>query len=359
MTQTTTDGGGKSPERFLKRATLADVAADLGLSTSTVSRALDPSRYSMVNSSTRERVVAAAERMGYRPDIQARSLMTGRTQTIVVIAANLGNPTITPVLHAVASRAAVEGIVPIIAETNEDSTLLLELINHMLSRRVDAIIVMGARRRDAEAIESAARLVPVVVAFRPLLDVSVPVIMVDDRKGGELVAAHFADLGHEVVAQLPGPSDVMNFQLRDEGFSSTARESGMELLPEIGRAEEPTFEEGQRLMRALLNSGGRMPTAVFAHNDPMAIGAMSVLNERGVRVPEDISIAGYNDMAFTAYLFRPLTTVRYPGWDMGHAAADAVVRLLAGEEEVESVCLEPVFVPRRSTTSPSPETTRH
>ena len=284
--------------------------------------------------------------------------MTGRTQTIVVIAANLGNPTITPVLHGVASRSAVEGLVPIIAETNEDSDFLVELVDHMLSRRVDAIIVMGAKRRDTEAIESAARLVPVVVAFRPLLDVSVPVIMVDDRKGGELVAAHFADLRHEAVAQLRGPADVMNFMLRAEGFSEAAREAGLDLVPGPGQAEIPTFEEGQRLMKELLDSGGHMPTAIFAHNDPMAIGAMSVLKERGLRVPEDISIAGYNDMAFTAFLSCPLTTVRYPGWDVGHAAADAAIRLLAGEENVASVCLEPVFVPRDSTTSPANEVTR-
>jgi len=357
MTQATDSPGG-TPTRYRKRATLADVAADLGLNASTVSRALDPSRNSMVSATTRERIIAAAERLGYRPDIQARSLMTGRTQTIVAIAANLGNPTITPVLHGVASRSAIEGVVPIIAETNDDSEVFVDLVDHMLSRRVDAIIVMGARRRDIEAIESAARLVPVVVAFRPLLGVSVPVVMVDDRKGSELVAAHFADLGHEAVTQLPGPSDVMNFMLRDDGFTSVVTERGLDLLPAPGQAEVPTFEEGRRLMRELLESGNPMPTAVFAHNDLMAIGAMSVLEERGIKVPDDISIAGYNDMALTAFLACPLTTVRYPGWDVGHAAADTAIRMLAGEENVASVCVEPVFVPRASTTSPQNDKTR-
>ena len=357
MTQATDSPGG-TPTRYRKRATLADVAADLGLNASTVSRALDPSRNSMVSATTRERIIAAAERLGYRPDIPARSLMTGRTQTIVAIAANLGNPTITPVLHGVASRSAIEGVVPIIAETNDDSEVFVDLVDHMLSRRVDAIIVMGARRRDTEAIESAARLVPVVVAFRPLLGVSVPVVMVDDRKGSELVAAHFADLGHEAVTQLPGPSDVMNFMLRDEGFTSVVTERGLDLLPAPGQAEVPTFEEGRRLMRELLESGNPMPTAVFAHNDLMAIGAMSVLEERGIKVPDDISIAGYNDMALTAFLACPLTTVRYPGWDVGHAAADTAIRMLAGEENVASVCVEPVFVPRASTSSPQAEKTR-
>lgn len=353
MSQNTDTMPNRDLTHFRKRATLADVAADLGISPSTVSRALDPRHHSMVNSGTREQIVAAAERLGYRPDLQARSLMTGRTQTIVVIAADLGNPTVTPVLHGVASRVSVEGIVPIIAETNDDSSVLVELVDHMLSRRVDAMIVLGAKRQDADLIESASRIVPVVVATRPLLDVSVPVIMVDDRRGGELVAEHFAALGHRLVAQLAGPSEVMNFPLRDEGFTAMARRKRLRQVSIRDEAEVPTFEEGHRLMNEILDSDVERPTAIFAHNDPMAVGAMSVLRERGVRIPDDISIAGYNDMALTDFLAPPLTTVRYPSWEVGHAAADAVVRMLAGEKDVKSVCLEPSFVPRKSTAPPS------
>ena len=336
-----------------RRATLADVAADLGISSSTVSRALDPSRHSMVSAPTRERIVAAAERLGYRPDIQARSLMTGRTQTIVVIAADLSNPMMTPVLHGVASRVSIEGIVPIIAESHDDSGILAELIDHMISRRVDAIIILGARRQDTDLIESAARIVPVVVATRPLLDVSVPVIMVDDRHGGTLVAEHFASLGHKLVAQLAGPSQVMNFPLRDQGFSRAAKRNRLRQISVGGEAALPTFEEGHRLMTEMLDSGLERPTAVFAHNDSMAVGAISVLRDRGLRIPRDISIAGYNDIPLTAFLAPPLTTVHYPSWEVGQAAGDAAVRMLAEEENMTSVCLEPVFVLRESTAPPA------
>lgn len=353
MSQTTDRDASGGPTKVRKRATLADVAADLGISPSTVSRALDPVRHSMVNSDTKDRIIASAEKLGYRPDLQARSLMTGRTQTVVVIAANLGNTTITPVLHGVAGRVSIEGIVPIIAETNDDSDVLVELVDHMLARRVDAIIVLGARRQDTRVIESAARIVPVVVAFRPLLDVTVPVIMVDDRQGGEQIAGHFADLGHKLVAQLPGPNDVMNFPLRHEGFSAVSIQKGLQQISPQSLAEIPTFEEGQRLMNDLLDSNDQSATAIFAHNDPMAIGAISVLRERGIRIPEEVSIAGYNDMALTGFLAPPLTTIRFPGWEVGHAAADAVIRMLAGEEKVASVCLEPVFVARGSTAPPS------
>jgi LacI family transcriptional regulator len=244
---------------------------------------------------------------------------------------------------------AVEGIVPIIAETNDDSGVLSDIIDHMLARRVDAMIVLAARRPDSPVIESAARIVPVVVAARSLDDVSVPVVTHDDRRGGRMIAKHFADLGHTVVAQLAGPGDVMNFDLRRKGFSGVIKRRGLRQVPISDEAVVPTFEEGYRLMARLLDTADEAPTAVFAGNDPMAIGAIAVIRERGLRIPDDISIAGYNDMPLTDMLSPGLTTVRYPGWEVGRAAAEVALHLLAGEEAVESICLEPILVPRGST----------
>ena len=329
--------------------TLADIADDVGLSSSTVSRALDPRRSLMVNTKTRELITEAAQRLGYRPHLPARSLMTGRTQTIVVIAPDLGNPWVTPILHGVASRVVVEGIVPIIAETNNDSHVLAELINHMLARGVDAIIVLASQRQDADVIEAAGRLVPTVVAARNLLGVSVPVVTHDDRRGGGMVAEHFADLGHKLVAQLLGPSAVVNFLLRNEGFSAVLKRRRLRQLSMRDEALQPTLEEGSRLMSKLLDTASEVPTAVFAHNDAMAIGAIAAIRERGLRIPEDISVSGYNDMPLTEFLAPSLTTVHYPSWEVGHAAAEVALRLLAGEQDVPSVCLDPTFIPRGST----------
>ena len=343
----------QTPPRPIRLSTtLADVARDVGLSTSTISRALDPNRHSLVSSETRKRVVEAAERLGYRPDLQARSLMTGRTYTVVVIAPDLGNPWVTPILHGAASRVAVEGFVPIIAETNDDSAVMADLINHMLSRRVDAIIMLAARRSDAGIIESAGRIVPTVVAARPLPDLSVPVVTHDDRAGGAMMAAHFAELGHSRVAQLRGPSDVLNFPLRSEGFMSVAKSKRLRRVYVRAEAHLPTFDEGYRLMKVMLETESKLPTAVFAHNDEMAVGAIAAAKQHNLKVPEDISIAGYNDMPLTGFLEPSLTTVRYPGWDVGHMAADVVIRLLEGEEDVNSVSLDPTFVPRSSTAEP-------
>ncbi|MGZ8755825.1 MAG: LacI family DNA-binding transcriptional regulator, partial [Acidimicrobiia bacterium] len=242
-----------------------------------------------------------------------------------------------------------DGIVPIIAETNNDSHVLAELINHMLARGVDAIVILAAQRQDADVIESAGRIVPTVVAARTLLGVSVPIVTHDDHRGGEMVAEHFADLGHTLVAQLPGPSDVRNFLLRSEGFAAVLKRRRLRELSIRDEAVQPTLEEGFRLMAGLLDSASELPTAVFAHNDAMAIGAISAIRERGLGIPEDISVSGYNDMPLTEFLTPSLTTVRYPGWEVGKVAGEVALRLLAGEQGVASVCLDPVFIPRGST----------
>jgi LacI family transcriptional regulator len=334
-------------------ATLADVAAAVGLHPSTVSRALDPRRASMVKEPTRKRIIEAAEKVGYRPHMAARSLMTGKTATVAIIAADLGNAWVTPIIHGIASRMSVEGILPIIAETQDDSRVLPEVLDHMLARRVDAIIILAARRQDAPIIEAAGRIVPTVVAARALEGVSVPVVGSDSLMGGRLVAEHFAHLGHRRVTQLRGPSEVLEFPLRDQGFATAAQRLGLEEIRVGPEAEFPRLQDGQRLARLLIAEHGHdMPTAIFAHNDLMAIGALSVLRDTGFRVPEDVSVAGYNGTPLTGHLTPGLTTVRHPGWEVGHQAAEVALRLMAAEEGVTSVDLEPTLVVRGSTGPP-------
>lgn len=334
--------------------TLNDVARLVGVHPSTVSRALDPARSGLVKEETRRRVIEAAERLGYRPDMIARSLQSGRTATVGVVVADLGNTFVTPIIHGIASALEVAGMMPVIAETQDDHARFSAILDHLLSRRVDAIVTAAARQADRSILESAARIVPVVIAGRPLPGSSLPQVIHDDRKGGELAARHLASLGHRRVCQLRGPLDVGNFAQRSEGFSRVCAELGLEelVVPETG--ERPVIEEGERLMEALLDQVGRpekLPTAIFAQNDLMAVGALSVLNQHGIEVPDHVSLMGYNDLPMVGQIAPPLSTIRYPSLEVGKAAGSMVVRLLAGERP-ENVCLQPVLIPRASTAPP-------
>lgn len=331
--------------------TLLDVAREAGVHVSTVSRALDPAHHSRVKDATRRHIEAVADRLGYRPDMVARGLKSGRTATIGVIVADLGNTFITPVIHGIAAAVGPAGMMPIIAETEDDHDRFASILYHMLSRRVDAMVVTSARSADRDLVESAGNILPIVIAGRPLEGTVLPEVVVDEYVGGRLVAEHFAELGHRLVAQLRGPLDVANFPRREEGFSAACRESGIEEVFVDETAALPVITEGRRIMKALIDTADMMPTAIFAHNDLMALGALSLLREEGIRVPDDVSLAGYNDTPTVGHVTPSLTTVNYPGIDVGRLAGEMVLRILAGEK-ADGCTLRPKLVLRESTKAP-------
>ncbi len=328
--------------------TLLDIAKEAGVHPSTVSRALDPSQAHRVREATRTQIRGVADRLGYRPHLVARGLQTGRTATIAFVAADLSNPFVTPIIHGLTGAIQNDGMMPVIAETQDDHDTFAAILDHMLSRRVDGMVVAAARLGDREILESAARIVPLVLAGRPLEGSSLPQVVHDDRLGGELAAAHLASLGHRRVAQLHGPADVANFPRRAAGFSQHASGNGMVEIASPGMANNPTAAEGERLMEDLLATGMEPPTGVFAHNDLMALGARSALGARGVRVPDDVSLVGYNNLPLVGRLTPPLTTILYPSLEVGRAAGELIIELLGGEM-VKTHDLEPELIARGST----------
>ena len=330
--------------------TLLDVARVAGVHSSTVSRALDPQQRKRVKEPTRRLILDAAERLGYRPDLIARGLRNGRTATVGVVAADLGNTFVTPIIHGLTGAIETAGMLPLIAETEDDPERFAIILDHMLSRRVDAIVVIAARKGDQAILEAAGKLVPVVIAGRPLNSTSLPQVIQDDRRGGQLVADHFDALGHELVVQLQGPPDVLNFPRRAQGFSERCQAAGIDEISLRGRASFPMIDDGQMLMQSLLAQIGKFPTAVFAHNDNIAVGALSELREAGLRVPDDVSLAGYNDLPMVDQLSPPLTTVRYPSLEVGSAAGEMVKQLLAGGTPTD-ICMQPKLIIRESTKS--------
>lgn len=337
----------------MPEVTLKDVAQAAGVHPSTVSRALDPAKTWLVNAQTRERVIAAAGELGYQPDVLASSLRRGRTDTIGMVVSDLGNPYIAPVVRGIENALEGRGLMAMIAETQDDQTRTNRVFDHLLRRRVDAIITAATRASDRAILKKVARTVPTVLAVRPLARSGLPSITNDDRLGATLAAQHLADLGHRRVAQLVGPLDVGNFELRRQAFADTARRAGIEVLEIPETATTPTLPEGRRLMVALLQRHPRLPTAVFAHNDLMALGALAVLGEYGVSCPNDVSLIGYNDTPTAAFTNPALTTVSLPGYELGRLAAEMAVTLVERPATAPTqLCLPPSLVVRGSTTTP-------
>lgn len=334
----------------MTKVTLKDVAARAGVHTSTASRALDPDRGSMVRDETVVRVRAAAEELGYRGDAIASGLRRGRTSTLGIVVADLGNPFIAPVVRGIENHLEGRGLMALIAETRDDPARMGRVLDHLIARRVDAVIVTGARRGDETVLRRAQRQLPIVLAVRYLPGSGISAITHDDERGGRLAADHLLEHGHQRIAQLRGPRDASSFMERAEGFRRLLDERGMTAIEVDDTAERPVLAEGRRLMELLLAQHRDPPTAIFAHNDLMAFGALQALAAEGRSCPQDVAVVGYNDTPMTAFTDPPITTIRLPGYELGRMAADTAVMLIEDHDQpVTSLSLPPVLVPRHST----------
>lgn len=336
-------------------ATLREVARVAGVHPGTASRALDPSKMWLVTPKTRARVESAARRLGYRPDVVARSLRSGTTKTIGVVVADLSNPFVGELIHGISGVLSPHGFMPMIVETFDDSERLALVLDALRSRRVDAVIVTSIRDADADVVRQvAAEGLRVVLAVRQLPGLDLPTVVHDDAGGGRLVAEHLLALGHRRLGELRGAQDAHPFVERARAFRAAVEAAGATLVAIDDVATHPSPSEGGRLMNVYLSAQGELPTAFFAHNDAMAIGAIDSLRQAGLRCPEDVSVVGYNDAPLSDHVIPPLTTVHYPGAEVGRFAAEVALRHV---EECDRPAVRVSFpaelVVRRSTAPPA------
>jgi LacI family transcriptional regulator len=335
--------------------TLKDVARAADVHASTASRALDPAKSWRISPATVARVQLAAEQLGYTPDLIAKGLKRGTTTMIGVIVADLENPFIGPIIRGVSEQVEAGGFVTLVAETLEDHERFERTLNHLLSRRVNAVVTTAARTSDRHLLTRFSERIPAfILAVRQVAGSGLPHVIMDDRRGAELAAAHLIELGHRRLAQLRGPMDIEAFVNRAEGFRRTVGAEGLVDATVSPHARELTAQEGQRLMRLTLDENTRNPpTAVFAHADLMAIGALEEIRSRGLSCPDDISIIGYDDAPLVSQLSPSLSTIALPGEEIGRRAGEMVVELIESPEaRPESVVLPAELIPRASTGPP-------
>jgi LacI family transcriptional regulator len=333
--------------------TLEDVARVAGVHYSTVSRALDPAKAWRVGAVTRLHVETVAREMGYRRHMGASGLKRGRTHTVGVIVADLGNPFIAPVLRGLANRLEEAGLMPLITETQDDPARLSRVLNHVVERRVDAVVVAAARLGNAPILmEIAHRNIPLLLVDRDVPQTGLPSCTHDHRQGGMLAARHLLDLGHTRLAQLRGPSDVSSFVDRGSGFSDAIGPGATEI--DLGEtAATPSLQEGYRLFRKLLDTEPDLPTAIFAHNDLMALGALDALAEADMRCPGDISVIGYDDVLHVDRVTPPLTTVSLHTRELGRLIGEMTVTAITSPDQPPvSLTLPPSLIVRESTAPP-------
>lgn len=336
-----------------ERATLKDVAKRAGVHPGTASRALNVETRQLVNGETAQRVLDAADELGYRPNPIARGLKTSRSYTVGVLIPDLTNPLFPPIVRGIQDRLEEAAYTPLIANTDNDPDRERADFEAMRARQVDGMITATARRdHDLPAgLEDVA--MPVVLVNRRLEDGARPSVVADDRHGVKLAVEHLVGLGHRRIAHLAGPQELSTGYLRREGFVEAMREAGIELDPELVLAGNAFVEsEGERLCNELLDRDVEV-TAIVAGNDLMALGCYDAFVDRGIECPRQISVVGYNDMPFAGWFSPPLTTVRLPHYEIGARAAELLLeRLRDPDAEPAQVMLEPDLVVRGSTAPP-------
>ncbi len=313
--------------------TIRDVARLAGVSKSTVSRVLnsDPN----VSEDARRAVTAAMKEMRYTPNALARGLSTRRTGTIGLIISDITNPFHAEVARGVEDLAADYESNVILCNTDSRPKKEAAYVDLLLEKRVDGIIFTSVKMNESDVTDLRARHVPFVFAGRSLPDVDADSVVVDNVLGGSQATNHLLALGHQRIAYIAGPSHVSASMDRFDGYCQALRRAGLEPDPDLVAEGDFRQEGGYRAMSLLLGRGGPL-TAVFAANDYMAIGALEAVLERGLRVPEDVAVVGFDDILFAGLHLVQLTTVAQPKYDMGAIAARILFERITGASEGKS-----------------------
>ena len=336
-------------------ATLRDVAAAAGVHPGTASRALNPGTRILVSEGTARRVAAVAADLGYRPNPVARSLRTRRSHTVGVLIPDLNNPLFPPIVRGLEDKLAAAGYVALIGNTDSDPGRERLLFEQMRARHVDGFALATATSHGRLLADVAAAELPVVLMNRLQQDYSFSSVSVDNEQGIRLAISYLAKLGHTRIAHIAGPQEASTGTSRLSGFRHGMAAHGLAASEALtAYAGRYTVEEGTRCARELLAVPGGC-TAVVAANDMLAVGCYAALDEAGLRCPEDVSVTGFNDMPFIDRLRPPLTTVRFPHYQLGTEAAQLLLERIGDREApVKILYLAPELVARGSVTAPGP-----
>lgn len=330
--------------------TLRDVAEKANVHTSTASRALNERTQDMINPITVKRVRAAAAALGYQPNSLARGLKTRRTMTVGMVIPDLTNPLFPPIVRGIEDRFRSSDYTLFLANTDQDPERERQIIAVMQARQVDGIIMATARREHPVLDELQRDDMPMVLVNRVADLPQVSSVTADDHSGVGQAMRHLISLGHRRIAHIAGSQTTTTGVDRVTAYRYWLESAGIahdEKL--VAVADWFTEADGADACQELLDRGVDF-TAILAANDLVALGCYQILRSVGRRVPEDVSIVGYNDIPFTHAFDPPLTSVRVPLYEVGQKTADLMLEHIQDEAAVHtSVRLMPRLVIRRST----------
>jgi DNA-binding LacI/PurR family transcriptional regulator len=334
-----------------RRITRNDVAKRAGVSVAVVSYVINDGPRP-VSPQTRAKVERAIEELGYYPNELARGLRLQQSSTIGLIIPNLTNPVYAEIARSMEGVCTQEGYLVLLGDSGRDPDREKKLVKMLRAKQVDGVVMIPSQK-PMELVEllQQARIPSVILEHK------LPgqhCITIDDLEGGRLGTQHLLSLGHRRIGLIRRTPSSASSSQRFSGYCQALEEAGVGYNPALVIESGPGQEAGSQSMQRLL-ALSQPPTAVFTHNDVLAVGAMHAIRSAGLHIPDDISVVGYDDTAPVAYLGPPLTTVRFPKEEMGRRAGEMILRLAQHKDQLPPRTFTlPVKLLVRGSTAPPP-----
>jgi len=308
-------------------STIKDVAELAGVSIATVSRVMKGARN--VSPKALAAVNSAIQQLDYHPNALARQLKRQHTNNIIVIIPDISNTFFHEILLGIEETAEKNNMHILIADMHNKPSIEEYYLKALMQKEVDGIISLSANVAQ-QLLKQAADNFPIVIACQYLQNISIPSITIDNIKASRDICNHLISTGKRSIAHLTALPNFLLYQDRLNGYTASLKENGLDFQAGLIRYCSPSVQSGYEQTLSLLDSGQQFD-AVFAAGDTMAIGAIRALRERGLRIPEDCAVAGFDDIEMSALIEPPLTTIRQPKYHIGEEAMGMLVSLIKGE----------------------------
>jgi LacI family repressor for deo operon, udp, cdd, tsx, nupC, and nupG len=330
----------------LRPPSIKDIARIAKVSHSTVSRALQNS--SLVNAETAEKIRKIAKESGYRASAVARGLVTQRTRTIGLVVTSVADPFASEVVSGVEQAANDHGYSVFLADSNADPEREKNVVQSFAERRVDGIVVTSSRVGALYLPLLSEMMVPIVLVNNQHPGAFVHSVMIENLEGSRKATNHLIELGHRRIAYIGDQFGYQSDTERFAGYRQALEEAGIPVESDLTVCGDGKPEEAMKATEQLL-ALKNPPTAIFCYNDMSALGAMRTIALKGLRVPHDISLVGFDDLFVASYTQPPLTTVRQPMRRMGLLAMESLFKLMSGEDSAVRITVEAELIVREST----------
>lgn len=335
-----------------ERPKIKDIAERLGVSAATVSRALSDS--GLVAEPTLSRIREVAREMNYRPNVSARNLRTQRAMAVLMVVRDVGNPFYLEILKGVEATARAAGYSVLMGNTENDSDREVEYFDMLRDGHADGMILMTGKLPAREGFLESVADAPIVVALEEIRDAGFPHVMIDNEGAARDAVEHLVGLGHKRIAHISGPVPEIMSVSRRNGYRAAMQAAGLAIPDGYEPVGDYLLHTGQRLCRELFELP-QPPTAIFVANDEMAFGVIHELRRLGLDVPGDVSVVGFDDLFLSEAFYPPLTTVSQPRAEIGRAAMNMLLDMLAGGLTPRKPAMLATTLKIRGTTAPAPK----